>query len=92
MENLQEQNQNNFTISKDITKGIFGNINTKFKKKDKWTSNEMKLFFHLIYYVQKNKKLELTLKLKDFERKLTDKNNSFYLSTSLGNIQSKSFL
>ena len=78
-------------ISRNITNGVFGNINPKFMKRDKWTSNEIKVFLTLIYKLQQNKSLNLKLAPKDFSKNLTNSNNFEYFNKILTGIKKKNF-
>lgn len=78
-------------LSRNITNGIFGNINTKFLKRDKWSSNEIKLFLHLIFNIQLNGELNIKLKPKDLGNKLSNENHFEYLNKILNGIQTKKF-
>lgn len=76
-------------VTKDLTKGIFGNPNPEFLKRDKWTSNEIKMYLNLIYNVQKSKNLNIKLTPSDFDKNLSNENRFKYLNKILNGIQTK---
>lgn len=76
-------------LSRNITNGIFGNINKKFIKRDKWSSNEIKLFLYLIFNIQLNGELNIKIKPKDLGNKLSNENHFEYLNKILNGIQTK---
>lgn len=78
-------------LSRNITSGIFGNINKKFIKRDKWSSNEIKLFLYLIFNIQLNGELNIKIKPKDLGNKLSNDNHFEYLNKILNGIQTKKF-
>ncbi|GLI57757.1 hypothetical protein PM10SUCC1_32710 [Propionigenium maris DSM 9537] len=81
----------NVEISRDITNGVFGNTNSKFLKRDKWSPNEIKLFLNLIFRLQENKSLNVELTPGDLYPNLSNSNRFDYLNKILNGIKSKSF-
>ncbi len=78
-------------LSRKISNGIFGNTNKEFIKRDKWTSNELKLFLTIIFKVQEKGKNEIVLKPRDFEKNITHGNHFKYFNKLITNIKNKNF-